>query len=177
MAVNTAVMAPPMQDDQVVYLSASGVATATKGDWMIASAYWGLAANSGTIGSPAFKTSGVGIALDQNPRYDELGVARSVSALPVATRGVFRVTGISGASGAFPIWTPVIPTTTGSGIVGQTGATGIGSIWGTAPMQQISANPTGAVASGVGRILKVVSDGSTGQWDIIIGGGIRADYF
>lgn len=176
MAVNTAIMGPPMQDDAIVYLSASGVATATRGDWVIASAYWGLAANSATIGSPAFKTSGVGIALENNPRYDELGVARSVSALPVATRGVFRVTGTSGASGEFPIWTPVYPRFTGSGIVGQTGATGIGSIWGTAPMQGISANPTGAIASGVGRLLKVISDGSTGQWDIEIFPA-RPDYF
>lgn len=176
MATNTAVFAPNMTDDLVLYGSASGLATATKGDYMIASAYWVLAANSGTIGTPAYKTSGMGVAIEQNPFYDELGVARSQSALTILRRGIIRVTGISGASAAFPIWTPVFPATTGSGIVGQTGATGIGAIWCTAPMQQISGNPTGALASGVGHLLKVIADGATGQWDVVLE-PTRPDYY
>lgn len=175
----TAVYGAFLANDDVVYGSASATAAAgtiTKGDWVIASSYWVLGANSATIATPAYKTSGIGIALSQNPEPDERGVHRAASAVQIATRGIFRVTGSSGASGEFPVWSPVYPRTTGSGIVGQTGATGIGAIWGTAPMQGISANPTGAIASGVGRILRVYSDGPTGQWDIVITPA-RPDYF
>ena len=168
MPVNTAAFLGFLADDAVVYGSASGVAVTTRGDFVAASSYWVGGANTGWIATPAFRTSGMGIALDNSPFYDELGVARANSAIPIATRGIFRVTAMSGASAEFPVWTPVVPRTTASGIVGQTGATGIAGIWGTAPMQGISANPTGAVASGVGRILKVISDGATGQWDIIV---------
>lgn len=163
-----------LADDAVIYASASATAAAgliSVGDWTLASSYWVLGANSATIGSPAFRTSGMGVALGFNPDIDERGTHRANSALPIATRGIFRVTGTSGASGEFPMWTPVYPRTTGSGFnpaVAATGATGIGSIWGTAPMQGISANPTGALASGVGRLLRVITDGATGQWDIVI---------
>jgi hypothetical protein len=170
-------LGPWLADDAIVYGSASGAAVITRGDWVSFSSYWLLATNSGTVGTPHYKASGVGIALANQPWYDELGVARSQSALPVATRGIFRVTAMSGDSASFPLWTPVFPSTTGSGIVGQTAATGIGSIWVTAPLVKISANPTGALASGIGRLLKIISDGSTGQWDIIIGGQFSPDYF
>ena len=166
MPINTAAFLGFMSDDSVIYGSASGGAITTRGDYVAASGYWVGGANTGWIGTPAFATSGMGIALDNNPWYDELGSARSQSALPIATRGIFRVTAMSGASAEFPVMTPVVPRLTASGIVGQTGATGISGIWGTAPMQGISANPTGAIASGVARLLKVISDGSTGQWDI-----------
>lgn len=169
--MTTAVFAPRYADDQVVFGSASGAAVTTYGDWVAASSYWVGGANTGWIATPAYRTSGMGIALDQNPTYDELGVSRSNSALPIATRGIFRVTAASGASAEFPVWTPVRPLTTGSGIVGQTGATGIGAIWGTAAVVSISANIgalTGTNASGVGRILRVITDGATGQWDIVI---------
>ena len=85
MPINTAIFNPFLYPDDVVYASASGVGTATKGDWVAASGYWGFAANSGFIATPAYKTSGLGVALDQNPFYDELGVARAQSALPIAT--------------------------------------------------------------------------------------------
>lgn len=176
MALNTAAFLGFMSDDATVVGSASGVASANRGDWVAASAFWFAGANSGFIASPAYKASGVGIALDNSPWYDELGVARSQTALAVATRGIFRVTGSSGASGEFPVMSPVYPRTTASGILGQSGATGIAAIWGTAPMQGISANPTGAVASGVGRLLKVISEGATGQWDVWITPS-RPDYF
>ncbi len=168
MPVNTAAFLGFMADDAVIYGSASGVAVTTRGDWVGASSYWVGGTNTGWIATPAFRTSGMGIALDNSPVYDSQGNARAQSALAIATRGIFRVTAMSGASAEFPVWTPVVPRTSASGIVGQTGATGIAGIWGTAPMQGISANPTGAIASGVGRILKVISDGSTGQWDIVI---------
>ena len=169
MPVNTAAFLGFMADDSVVYGSASGVGSANKGDWVAASGYWFHGTNSGFMAAPpAFKVSGVGIAIDFNPWYDELGVARAQSALAVATRGIFRVTASSGASAEFPVMTPVYPRTTGSGMLGTSGATGIAAIWGTAPPQGISANPTGALASGVAQILKVISDGSTGQWDILL---------
>ena len=176
MPVNTAAFLGFEQDDAVIYGSASGVAVTTRGDWVAASSWWVGGTNTGWVATPAFKTSGMGIALDNSPFYDELGVARSNGALAIATRGIFRVTAMSGDSASFPVMAPVVPRTSASGIVGQTGATGIAGIWGTAPMQGISANPTGALASGVGRLLKVISDGSTGQWDIIVQLA-RPDYF
>ncbi len=169
MAVNTAVIAHPQFDGRIAYASASGLSNITYGDWMAASGYWAFAANSGFMATPTYRTSGMGIALDQNPQYDSLGVAVANSALPIAMWGIFRVTGSSGASAETPVWSPVFPRLTSSGFVGQTGATGIGAIWGTAvaPVSN-SANPTGAIASGVAYLLKVIQDGSTGQWDIFV---------
>lgn len=157
-----------LNDDQIIPVNASGTAfTVTKGDWVAFSGIWAVAANSGVAG---FKTSGIGIAMANNPQYDELGVARPNTALPVLTRGVVRVSGTSavGDGSDVLLGLPVYPRTTGSGIVGQTGATGMGAIWATAAFQQISGNPTGALASGVARLVNVAVAGSTGQWDILI---------
>jgi len=166
--MTTAVVAPRYADDQIIFGSASGAGIITYGDWVAASGYWVFAANTGFIAAGnAYRASGMGIALDQNPTYDELGVSRSNSAVPIATRGVFRVTGQSGASGEFPVWTPVAPILTGSGIVGQTGATGIGSRWFTAAPISVSGGAA-VFASGVAHLLRVISDGSTGQWDIVV---------
>jgi hypothetical protein len=101
----------------------------------------------------------------------ELGVARANSALPVLVRGVVRVTGSSavGDGSDVTLGLPVKPTTTSSGIVGQTGATGISPIWTTAAFGAVSGSLSGvAVGSigGVARLVKVVAGGSTGQWEI-----------
>lgn len=165
-----------LYDDAIVPVNASGTALIiTKGDWVAWSGIWAIAANTGIA---YYKVSGVGIALANNPQYDELGVPRANSALPVLRRGMARVTGMSavGDGSDILLGLPVKPITTGSGIVGQTGATGIGARWGTAPLQQISGNPTGAVASGVGILVNVAAVGSTGQWDIQIAPQ-RPDYY
>lgn len=61
----TALFAPFLSDDSIVYGNASGTAlVVTKGDWVIGSGNWVIAANSGNAG---FKASGIGIALANNP--------------------------------------------------------------------------------------------------------------
>ena len=166
--MSTALFAPFLSDDSIIYGNASGTANViTKGDWVIGSGNWVIAANSGNAG---FKASGMGVALANNPWYDELGVARTQTALPVLRHGIIRVSGMSAATVGThaPVMTPVFPSTTSSGIVGQTGATGMGPVWVTAPLVNISSNPTGARPSGVARLLAVISYGSTGQWDVLL---------
>ncbi|HEY4724224.1 MAG TPA: hypothetical protein VII92_20380 [Anaerolineae bacterium] len=162
----TAIFGNPMlwEDDRIIYVSAHGTTAITKGDWVQYSGAVGSWLNKDA--SPAFRTSGVGIALSNNPIYDELGRALNNSALPVLRRGIIRVSG--GNSGTPPLGAAVYPATTASGIVGQTGATGVGAVWVTAPRQGISAGPTGALASGVGIVIRVplAGDVSAAQWDV-----------
>ncbi len=165
-----------LYDDAVIPVNASSTAlTITKGDWVAFSGIWAIAANTGIA---YYKNSGVGIALANNPIYDELGIQQINTALPVLRRGIARVTGLSavGDGSDILLGLPVKPITTGSGIVGQTGATGIAARWATAPLQGISANPTGALASGVAILINVAAVGSTGQWDIQLAPQ-RPDYF
>lgn len=90
--------------------------------------------------------------------------------MPVLTHGVLRVSGGSAASlsGAPTLGNSVYPATTASGIVGQTGATGLGALWFTAA--RISVTATGTVgASGVGKLINIakVGDITASQWDIL----------
>jgi hypothetical protein len=180
--MSTAVLANPSlyPDDAIIYGSANGTNIITKGDWVQFSG--GTLVGLNTQASPAFRLSGVGIALDHNPKYDELGRAINNSAMPVLTHGVLRVSGGSAASltGVPGLGAAVYPATTASGIVGTTGATGLGAVWLTAPRQAISANPTGAVASGVGKVINIakVGDITASQWDILFDQRGRAiDYY
>lgn len=177
-----AILAPILYGDDVVPVSASGVGgvTATRGDWIIASAQWGIPATPATIGSPAFKVSALGVALENNPTFDSLGRAINNTAFLVQTRGVMRVTATaSGTARTIPIGSFAYPGTTSSGIVGQTGATGIGPVWVTAPPQGISANPTGALASGVAQVLAhpVGGDSAVGQIDVRFNLSTNFGYF
>ncbi len=165
--MTTALFYDFLSDDAVIAGNASGTAlTVTKGDYVAFSGLWIIAANTGVAG---YKTSGLGVALAQNPWFDELGVARANTALPVLVRGIVRVTGSSavGTGEDITLGLAVKPTTTGSGIVGQTGATGMGAIWTTAAF--VAASGATSVAAGacggVARLVSVVSVGSTGQWD------------
>ena len=104
---------------------------------------------------------------------DELGVARTNSALPIYTRGIFRVSGVysstlDGTDVALGV--VVMPNSTSSGIVGQTGASGVGPCWATAAMMSISGNPTGAPPKGVAKIVGLYKggDASANQLDIMI---------
>ena len=177
----TAILGNPQlfQDDQIIYGSADGTNIITKGDWVQFSG--GTVVGLNTQASPAFRLSGLGIALDHNPKYDELGRALNNSALPILTHGIIRVSGGSAASltGAPALGNSVYPATTASGIVGATGATGIGAIWLTAPKVNISANPTGARASGVGRLINIatIGDITASQWDVQFNGFVAVDYY
>ncbi len=167
----TAILGNPQlfQDDQIIYGSANGTNIITKGDWVQWSG--GHIVGLNTQASPAYRLSGIGVALDHNPKYDELGRAYNNNALPVLTHGVIRVSGGSAASltGAPGYGAAAYPATTASGIVGTTGATGVGGVWLTAPRQAISANPTGAVASGVAKLINIVKAGdiTAAQWDLL----------
>ena len=178
----TASLAPYLYDDKVIPVSASGVggSTATVGDWVAASANWAMPATEAFIGSPAYKVSGLGIAAANNPTFNSQGVAINNSAFAVIRRGVFRVSaGESGSARTIPIGTWVYPDTTASGIVGTTGATGVNAQWLTAPPRGISANPTGAIASGVAQIINhpVGGDSGLGQIDIVLNLATNNPYF
>lgn len=178
---SNAILAPVLYDDAVIPVSASGIAsTATRGDWMIASAQWAIPAQPAIIGSPAYKVSALGIALENNAAYDPLGRAINNSAFTVARRGVLRVTASASATArTIPIGAFCYPASTASGIVGQTGATGVGPMWLTAPPQGISANPTGAIASGVAQVINhpVGGDSGVGQIDIVFNLATNFGYF
>ena len=166
--------------DSILYGSGNGTTVITKGDWVQWSG--GTLVGLNTQASPAYRLSGLGVALDHNPVYDELGRAINNSDLPVLTHGVLRVSGGSAASitGAPILGAAVYPATTASGIVGQTGATGLGPIWLTAPRQSISANPTGALASGVGKLVNIfkVGDITATQWDVLFDQrNLAVDYY
>lgn len=167
----TAIQGNPQlfQDDQIIYGKCTSVATPiTKGDWVQFSG--GFLVGLNTQAAPAYMTSGVGVALDNHPVYDPLGRSVENTAMPVLTHGVLRVSGGSAASvsGAPTLGNSVYPATTASGIVGQTGATGLGAVWLTAAKVSISANPTGALASGVGKLINIykVGDITATQWDV-----------
>lgn len=131
--------------------------------WVAWSGVYGIAANTGIA---YWKASGIGVALEQNPIYDELGVARPNTAMAVLRRGVVRVTAADSGyanSAAYLNGMPMRPVSTGSGIVGQTGATGQGAVWQTAALASLSAtaNFTGAVGSlgGVATLVGAFSFG------------------
>jgi len=175
--MSTAVLGNPnlFDDDTIIYGSGNGTVIATKGDWMQFSG--GTLVGLGTQATPAYRLSGIGVALDNNPKYDELGRAINNSALPILTHGVLRVSGGSAASltGAPGLGNSVYPATTASGIVGQTGATGLGPIWLTAA--KIGVTATGTVgASGVGKLIRIVAAGdiTAAQWDILFDARNRA---
>lgn len=171
---------PFFSDDRIIPVSASGNSTANAGDWMLYSAQWAIACTPATIGSPAYKVSAAGIALEYNPTFDPLGRAITNSSLTVLRAGYLRVTAsASGTARTIPMGAHAYPSTTGSGIVGQTGATGVGVLWVTAPPQGISANPTGALASGVAVVVNhpIGGDVGLGQIDIVFNLATNVGYF
>jgi hypothetical protein len=170
--MTTALIRNYLYDDNTVYGNPRTTTNViTIGDFIIASGS-AVVGGESSLGGDMLRASGLGIALANNPSYNELGVAVVNTALPIATRGVFRVSAISGsaAGGLWPIGQPVYPATTGSGIVGQTGLTGIGPIWATAAVVADTTAWSAARAffSGVGKVVKVHSVGieGAGQMDI-----------
>ncbi len=168
------------QADDIIYGSAASTTIISKGDWVQFSG--GCVVGLNTQATPAYRLSGIGVALENNPYYDPLGRALNNSALPILTHGVLRVSGGMAASltVAPGLGAAVFPATTASGFVGTTGATGVGAIWQTATRQAISANPTGAVASGVGKLINIFKAGdiTAAQWDILFDArDIAVDYY
>lgn len=175
---------PYLYDDALVPVSASGVGgvTATQGDWMIASAQWAIPAQPAIIGSPAYKVSALGVAMENNPSFDPMGRAINNAEFTVLRRGVLRVSATASATArSIPIGSHCYPGSTASGIVlgSLSIATGKGVCWVTAPPQGISANPTGAIASGVGIVINhpLGGDSGVGQIDVLFNLATNVGYF
>jgi len=182
----TAILGNPnlFPTDMIIYGSGNGTNIITKGDWVQWSG--GVVVGLNTQASPAFRLSGIGVALDHNPKYDDLGRAINNSALPVLTHGVLRVSGGSAASltGAPGYGAAVYPAATASGIVGQTGATGVGGVWLTAPRVSLSGSfqltGAGQIASGVAKLVRIVVAGdiTAAQLDILFDArNLAVDYY
>lgn len=146
--------------------------TAHIGDWIFISGGSALVLSGArtSLGYQAY--SGVGIALDQSPRWLPLGSAVHLTAMPVGIAGIFRVSAYTGVYTA-GMW--VMPIDGGSGVVGQTGRTGQAAIWsatnGPNLLSSLGGDDVSASAmlnSAVGRVLRRHAVGETGQIDIII---------
>jgi hypothetical protein len=151
-----------LYDDAVIEGNPRTVANViTRGDFVIASGSAICGAESSLL--TQLRASGLGIALANNPGYDSLGNSYVNTSLPIATRGVLRVSGTSASAlGNWPVGTPVVPSTTSSGIVGTTGKTGVGPIWETAAVVSDTTGWSAARAfySGVGKVIKMIKVGS-----------------
>ena len=91
MAQTTAVSAISkdfLNEGRVFFGQCSGNLTATKGDWLCFSGAYVIAANTGVVG---FKVSGAGVALGQNPYFDEFGTQRTNTAIPILARKNLRL--------------------------------------------------------------------------------------
>ena len=166
---------PMVSDDLYVVGNANATTNVINpGDWVILSGS-GIAAAEDA--QAYFKASGLGIAMDRNPAYDNAGRTVVNSALLVATRGIFRVS--AAFSGQVLNGVHAYPATTGSAVNAPTGLTGVAATWQTAVPRQISANPTGAPALGVAQVLASYPElgpAGTGQMDILLRSHL-ADYY
>lgn len=178
---NTGIFKDYLSNGDIVFGNASGTALIiTKGDFVAFSGAYVIAVNTGVA---SYKVSGVGVALGNNPWGDNLNRQQINTAVPILTRGTIRASGaVSSLQDGSDILlgTPMRPITTGSGIVLTTGATGVGAVWDTAALVKISANPTGALASGVATLVRFLKAGdvSANEVEIYLHGlGQRPDYF
>ncbi len=170
-----AVFNTPVSDDQYVVGNANTTSNVINpGDWVVLSGS-GLAAAEDA--QAYMKSSGLGIALDRNPTYDNAGRSVVNSALLVATRGIFRVS--AAFSGEVLNGVLAYPATTGSGVNAPSGVTGLASTWQTAAPVRISANPTGAPSLGVAQVINSFPElgpAGTGQMDILLRSNLP-DYY
>ncbi len=150
--------------------------TAHIGDWIFISGGSAIVLSGARTSLGYHAQSGVGIALDQNPKWTNQGSAYYLTAMPVGQRGIYRV---SAVTGSYTAGTFVVPASAGSGQVGQTGRTGQATVW-TATltpnrMQLVSAAGAGGGSawsgvpnSAVGLVLRRHAVGETGQIEILI---------
>lgn len=158
------------RDPGIAYVDMKSTSnTAQIGDWLGFSGGQALPMDTATA---YFRVSGVGIALDQNPKWTNQGSAYYLTAMPVGKGGTFRVSAVTGA--AYSAGDFCFPVQLGSGQVGQTGRTGKSTLWsavggfpfGLSALGGHAASASGVPNSAVGRIVRVVAAGATGQWDI-----------
>ena len=179
---------PLRQQGPIAFVDMKATTTAHRGDYLVWSAGTPIV---GVIEADSALTaygltSAIGVTLADHPQWTPLGSAFYNTALPVLVgAGVIRASSVGNLSaGYFAV--PFIP---GSGRVGQTGATGRGPVYTAVitPVQMSAVKTTITVSatavatavgttwfsaysalplSAVGRIVKVISAGNTGQIEI-----------
>lgn len=165
---------PAVSDNMYVTVNPSGAALAINpGDYVAWSGQYAVAVHDGVA---YWKASGIGIALDRNPAYDWAGRQIVNSALLVARRGTFIMS--ASFSGQPALGTLAFPDTTGSGVGAPSGATGVGSTWGTAQPRSVSAGTGGAPVNGVAQVIGWRNSGpaGTGQLEFALWDR-NADYY
>jgi len=159
---------------QFVALPASGTAhDINPGDWVAWSGQYIIAVNTGVA---SWKASGAGVALENNPAYDPAGRQVINSALWVARYGVFRVS--ANFSGNPLMGVVAAPVTTGSGVNGPSGITGVAAAWDTGTPVSVSGGTAAAPVAGVAQVIGWYNSGpaGTGQLDIVVWDR-NADYY
>jgi hypothetical protein len=168
----SAVAGLPYKGD-ISIITAQGTGTINPGDFVSYSGHRVFATNSGH--SAYWKISAAGVALESNPVYDPAGRAILNSGLKILVQGIIRVSGAQSGSGTLGLL--AFPITTGSGVGGVTGLSGIGATWTAAAPVAISSNPTGQIASPVGKIIGVnMAGGQSAQLDVLLAPGINGYY-
>jgi hypothetical protein len=155
---------PAIQDDMFISIHASGTALEINpGDYVSFSANYGHATHDGVAW---FKASGIGIALDRNPAYDNAGRKVVNSALLVQTRGIFHAS--ANFSGQPLYGVLAYPDMTGSGVNAGSGVTGLGAVWNTGAPVSVSGGTGAAPVKGVAQVIGWSDPGSnqTGELDI-----------
>ena len=136
------------------------------GDWL---AYSGTSIVATNAGHTAYwKASGVGVALESNPVYDQHGRTAANTGMRFVRQGLLRVS--AAFSGQVTLGLGVYPAATGSGLAAPTGGTGVGATWQTGVRLAISGG-TGAGGSGVAMVVgtdltRAVA--GTGQMDVLL---------
>lgn len=162
----TAVSAVPdlLWKSDITIVTAQGTGTINVGDYVSYSGHRVFASNSGF--SAFWKASGLGVALECSPVYDQAGRTAINTGLKVLTQGIIRVSG--GTSGSGTLGLGAFPIATGSGVAAPTGLTGIGALWsGINPV--IASGATAGEASPVAKIIGVnMAGGQTAQFDLLL---------
>lgn len=173
-AQNAPAAVPLYFDDRFVVAPASGTGTVINpGDWVAFSGQYIIASED----ADAFwKASGLGIALDANPVYDQFGRIQINSGIVVMTRGIIRVS--AAFSGQPNLGVIARPATTGSGLTAPSGVTGQGATWQTAAPSTVSGGTAANAGNGVGRVIAWYNSGlaGTGQMDVLLPGS-RPDFY
>jgi hypothetical protein len=164
-SAQNAASAIPVSEGRYIAAAASGTATVINpGDYVAFSGQYIVAASTGTA---YWKASGLGIAMDRNPAYDNAGRQVINSGVIVSTYGVYRVS--ANFSGRVNLGVVAFPGTTGSAVNAPSGVTGVGATWGTAAPVSVSGGTAAAPVQGVAQVIGSYPElglGGTGQLDI-----------
>ena len=163
-SAKNAVSGIPVKDDQ--YVVGHGGTTANvinPGDYV---AFSGSCVVAAPTALSYWKASGVGVALDRNPAYDNAGRTVVNSGVLVAKHGQFRVSAAFSGQPALGVLAAM--DTSGSGVNAPSGQTGLGGTWTTASPVTVSGATAAAPVVGVAQVVGWYNSGpaGTGQLDI-----------